>query len=211
NSGIYCFRTRALFDKLDALSADNSQGELYLTDVAALLVADGQRVVALPSASVDEVLGANTIAEMMHLDAAMRMATARRLMANGVTIFRPETCVIDAQVAVGPDTVIEPYVPLLAANIIGSRSRIRSYSVIQNSRLGDNVTVRNGSIHNTPEVADNVILGPYAHLRPESRIGEGAHVGNFVETKKATLGKGSKANHLNYLGDTVIGANVNIG
>ena len=148
---------------------------------------------------------------MMHLDAAMRLATARRLMAAGVAIFRPETCVIDAEVTIGPDTVIEPYVQVLGKTTIGSESQIRSYSVIQNSRLGDNVTVRNGCILDTAEVADNAILGPYAHLRPESRIGEGAHIGNFVETKKATLGKGSKANHLSYLGDTVIGAGVNIG
>jgi bifunctional UDP-N-acetylglucosamine pyrophosphorylase/glucosamine-1-phosphate N-acetyltransferase len=141
----------------------------------------------------------------------MRLATAKRLMANGVTIFRPETCVIDAEVNVGPDTVIEPYVQLLGATTIGSDSRIRSYSVIQNSRLGDNVMVRNGCILDAAEVADNAVLGPYAHLRPESRIGDGAHVGNFVETKKTTMGKGSKANHLNYLGDTVIGAGVNIG
>ncbi len=211
NSGIYCFETRALFAKLDALDTDNAHGEFYLTDVAAMLVAEGKRVVAVKADSVDEVLGANTIAEMMHLDAAMRLATARRLMASGVTIFRPETCVIDAEVAIGPDTVIEPYVQLLGQTTIGSDSRIRSYSVIQNSQLGDNVTVRNGCILDSAEVADSAILGPYAHLRPESRIGEGAHVGNFVETKKTTLGKGSKANHLNYLGDTVIGANVNIG
>ncbi len=211
NSGIYCFNTKSLFAKLDALDTNNAHGEFYLTDVAAMLVAEGQRVVAIKADSVDEVLGANTIAEMMHLDAAMRLATARRLMASGVTIFRPETCVIDSEVTVGPDTVIEPYVQLLGATRIGSESRIRSYSVIQNSTLGDNVLVRNGCILDTAEVADNAILGPYAHLRPESRIGDGAHVGNFVETKKTTMGKGSKANHLNYLGDTVIGANVNIG
>jgi bifunctional UDP-N-acetylglucosamine pyrophosphorylase/glucosamine-1-phosphate N-acetyltransferase len=211
NSGIYCFETRALFAKLDALDTNNVHGEFYLTDVAAMLVAEGKRVVAVKADSVDEVLGANTIAEMMHLDAAMRLATAKRLMANGVTIFRPETCVIDAEVNVGPDTVIEPYVQLLGATTIGSDSRIRSYSVIQNSRLGDNVMVRNGCILDAAEVADNAVLGPYAHLRPESRIGDGAHVGNFVETKKTTMGKGSKANHLNYLGDTVIGAGVNIG
>src|SRR6266851_4933511 len=205
------FETKALFDELDALDTNNAHGEFYLTDIAAMLVAEGKRVVAIKADSVDEVLGANTIAEMMHLDAAMRLATARRLMANGVSIFRPETCVIDADVTIGPDTVIEPYVQILGKTTIGSESRIRSYSVIQNSRLGDNVTVRNGCILDTAEVADNAILGPYAHLRPESRIGEGAHVGNFVETKKATLGKGSKANHLNYLGDTVIGAGVNIG
>ncbi|MCU1222688.1 MAG: UDP-N-acetylglucosamine pyrophosphorylase [Edaphobacter sp.] len=211
NSGIYCFRTRTLFEKLDLLDTNNTHGEFYLTDVAAMLVADGERVVAVKADSVDEVLGANTIAEMMHLDAAMRLATARRLMAAGVTIFRPETTVIDAEVTVAPDTVIEPYVQLLGATKIGSDSRIRSYSVIQSSQLGDNVTVRNGCILDGATVANGAILGPYAHLRPESKIGENAHVGNFVETKKVTLGKGSKANHLNYLGDAVIGDGVNVG
>jgi len=211
NSGIYCFETKALFSRLDALDTNNAHGEFYLTDVAAMLVAEGKRVVAIKADSVDEVLGANTIAEIMHLDAAIRLAAAKRLMAAGVTIFRPETCVIDAEVTVGPDTVIEPYVQLLGKTTIGSESRVRSYSVIQNSTLGDNVTVRNGCILDTAEVADNAILGPYAHLRPESRIGDGAHVGNFVETKKTTMGKGSKANHLTYLGDSVIGAGVNIG
>jgi len=211
NSGIYCFETAALFAKLDALDTNNTHGEFYLTDVAAMLVAEGKRVVAIKADSVDEVLGANTIAEMMHLDAAMRLATARRLMAAGVTIFRPETCIIDSAVTIGPDTIIEPYVQLLGNTHIGSDSHIRSYSVIQNSRLGDNVLVRNGCILDTAEVANNAILGPYAHLRPESRIGDGAHVGNFVETKKTIIGRGSKANHLSYLGDAVIGDGVNIG
>ncbi|GGG71516.1 bifunctional UDP-N-acetylglucosamine diphosphorylase/glucosamine-1-phosphate N-acetyltransferase GlmU [Edaphobacter dinghuensis] len=211
NSGIYCFETAKLFTKLDSLSTDNAHGEFYLTDVAAMLVADGERVVAVKADSVNEVLGANTIAEMMHLDAAMRLNTAKRLMAQGVTIFRPETCVIDAAVTVGPDTTIEPYVQLLGATTIGTDCRIRSYSVIQQSTLGNNVTVRNGCILDSAEVSDGAILGPYAHLRPESRIGENAHVGNFVETKKVTLGKGSKANHLNYLGDATIGAGVNVG
>jgi bifunctional UDP-N-acetylglucosamine pyrophosphorylase/glucosamine-1-phosphate N-acetyltransferase len=211
NSGIYCFETAALFSKLDLISTDNAHGEFYLTDVAALLVADGKRVVALQAASVDEVLGANTIAEMMHLDQAMRAATARRLMAQGVTIFRPDTCVIDAEVTIGPDTVIEPYVQLLGATRIGSECRIRSYSVVQHSVLGNCVIVRNGCILDRAEVGDGAVLGPYAHLRPESRIGELAHVGNFCETKKTTLGRGSKASHLTYLGDAVIGAGVNVG
>lgn len=211
NSGIYCFRTSALFDKLDHLNTNNAHGEFYLTDVAAMLVADGQRVVATQAESVDEILGANTIAEMMHLDAAMRLNTARRLMASGVTIFRPETTVIDAEVEVGADTVIEPYVQLLGATKIGSDCRIRSYSVIQSSAIGDEVTVRNGCIMDSATISDGAILGPYAHLRPESRIGEGAHIGNFVETKNASIGAGSKASHLNYLGDAAIGAGVNIG
>lgn len=211
NSGIYCFRTEALFAKLDLLSTDNAHGEYYLTDVAALLVADGDRVVAVKADSVDEVLGANTIAEMMHLDEAMRAATARKLMAQGVTIFRPDTCVIDAAVTVGADSVIEPYVQLLGQTKVGTECRIRSYAVVQDSLLGDGVLVRNGCILDGAQVSDGAILGPYAHLRPKSRIGEGAHVGNFVETKNVTMGKGSKANHLNYLGDAEIGAGVNIG
>jgi bifunctional UDP-N-acetylglucosamine pyrophosphorylase/glucosamine-1-phosphate N-acetyltransferase len=168
-------------------------------------------VVALKAGSVNEVLGANTIAEMMHLDAAMRVNSAKRLMAEGVTIFRPETCVIDAEVTVGADTVIEPYVQLLGATRIGTDCRIRSYSVIQQSVLGDGVTVRNGCVLDGAEVGDGAVLGPYAHLRPESRIGAEAHVGNFCETKKITLGRGSKANHLTYLGDAVIGEGVNVG
>jgi bifunctional UDP-N-acetylglucosamine pyrophosphorylase/glucosamine-1-phosphate N-acetyltransferase len=211
NSGIYCFRTSALFEKLDQLDTNNAHGEFYLTDVAAMLVADNQRVVAVQADSVDEVLGANTIAEMMHLDAAMRLNTARRLMASGVTIFRPETTVIDSEVEIGPDTTIEPFVQLLGATKIGSDCRIRSYSVIQNTTIGDNVTVRNGCIIDSATIADSAIIGPYSHLRPESHIGERAHVGNFVETKKVTLGAGSKANHLTYLGDAVIGAKTNIG
>jgi bifunctional UDP-N-acetylglucosamine pyrophosphorylase/glucosamine-1-phosphate N-acetyltransferase len=211
NSGIYCFETAALFAKLDSLTNSNKSGEFYLTDVAAMLVADGERVVAMKADSVDEMLGANTIAEMMHLDAAMRLNAARKLMAQGVTIFRPETCVIDARVEVGPDTVIEPYVQLLGTTKIGSDCRIRSYSVVQNSTLGAGVLVRNGCVLDEAIVGDGAMLGPYAHLRPGSEIDEGAHVGNFVETKKVKLGKGSKANHLSYLGDAVIGDGVNIG
>jgi bifunctional UDP-N-acetylglucosamine pyrophosphorylase/glucosamine-1-phosphate N-acetyltransferase len=211
NSGIYCFQTAALFANLGKLSDKNASRELYLTDIAGLLVQEGQRVVAVQAESVDEVLGANTIAEMMHLDAAMRLAAAQRLMAQGVTIFRPDTCVIDATVNVAADTTIEPYVQLLGKTSIGTGCRIRSYSVLQDSTLGDNVLVRNGCILDHARVEDAAQLGPYAHLRPGSDIGEAAHVGNFVETKKTRLGKGSKANHLTYLGDAVIGAGTNIG
>ena len=211
NSGIYCFRTSALFAQLDKLSTNNAHGEFYLTDVAALLRSAGERVVAVQADSVDEVLGANTIAEMMHLDAALRLANARRLMAAGVTIFRPETCTIDAEVQVGPDTVLEPFVQLLGRTRIGSDCRIRSYSVLQNSDLGEGVLVRNGCVLDDATVGDGAVLGPYAHLRPGSDIGAAAHLGNFVETKKVKLGKGSKANHLSYLGDAVIGEGVNIG
>ena len=211
NSGIYAFRAEPLFKHIGQLSTDNAQGEYYLTDMAALLVKAKGRVVALESADSHEVLGANTIAEMMQLDAEMRMRTARALMAEGVTIFRPETSVIDGTVKVGADTIIEPFVQLLGRTVIGSGCRIRSHSVIEDSTIGDNVLVRNGSVISSAHVAKGALIGPYSHLRPESEIGEGAHVGNFVETKKARLGVGAKANHLSYLGDADIGAGTNIG
>jgi bifunctional UDP-N-acetylglucosamine pyrophosphorylase/glucosamine-1-phosphate N-acetyltransferase len=211
NSGIYAFRTASLLQQIGKLTANNAHGELYLTDVAALLVAAGEKVVALQAADADEVLGANTIAEMMALDATMRAATANRLMAAGVTIFRPETCVIDAGVEVGPDTVIEPFVQLRGATRIGSDCVIRSYSVVENCTLGDGVLLRQSCILTESTVDNGAKIGPFAHLRPGSEIGVEAHVGNFVETKKARLGKGAKANHLSYLGDAEVGEGSNIG
>jgi bifunctional UDP-N-acetylglucosamine pyrophosphorylase / glucosamine-1-phosphate N-acetyltransferase len=211
NAGIYAFRSEPLFKHIGQLSTNNAHGEFYLTDMAALLVKAKERVVALDTNDVHEVLGANTIAEMMELDAEMRMRKARALMDDGVTIFRPETSVIDGTVTVGADTIVEPFVQLLGRTKIGSGCRIRSYSVIEDSTIGDDVLVRNGSVISTARVAKGALIGPYAHLRPESEIGEGAHVGNFVETKKSRLGAGAKANHLSYIGDAEIGAGTNIG
>jgi bifunctional UDP-N-acetylglucosamine pyrophosphorylase / glucosamine-1-phosphate N-acetyltransferase len=132
-------------------------------------------------------------------------------MACGVTIFRPDTCVIDADVEIEPDTIIEPFVQLLGHTRIGAESHIRSYSVIENCTVGDHVLVLPGCIMTDSSVADGAKIGPYSHLRAGSVIGEEAHVGNFVETKKARLGKGVKASHLTYLGDTEVGAKTNIG
>jgi bifunctional UDP-N-acetylglucosamine pyrophosphorylase/glucosamine-1-phosphate N-acetyltransferase len=211
NAGIYAFRTEQLFQHIGQLSTDNAHGEYYLTDMAAMLVKAKQRVVALETDDVHEVLGANTIEEMMELDAEMRMRKARSLMKDGVTIYRPETSVIDSTVKVGADTIVEPFVQLLGRTVVGSGCRIRSYSVIEDSTIGDDVTVRNGSVITASLIASNALIGPYSHVRPESEIGEGAHVGNFVETKKSRLGAGAKANHLSYIGDAEIGAGTNIG
>jgi len=211
NSGIYTFRSEPLFANLDKLTANNAHGELYLTDMAGILCAAGERVVAVEAENATEVLGANTIAELVALDAAMRDAAAQRLMAAGVTIFRPETCVIDADVEIEADTVIEPFVQLRGATRIGSDCLIRSYTVIENCTLGTDVLVRQGCVLAESTVADGARIGPFAHLRPGSEIGENAHVGNFVETKKAKLGKGAKANHLTYLGDAEIGEGTNVG
>jgi bifunctional UDP-N-acetylglucosamine pyrophosphorylase / glucosamine-1-phosphate N-acetyltransferase len=211
NSGIYAFATDPLFAHIDELESNNAHRELYLTDMAGLLVSDKQRVVAIEAESATEILGANTIAEMMELDAAMRITSARKLMASGVTIFRPETVTIDAEVTVGADTVIEPFVQLLGQTKIGEDCRIRSYSVIENSTLANAVLVRQGCVIADSTIDDGAMIGPYAHVRPGSELGVGVHVGNFVETKKVKMGKGSKANHLTYLGDAEIGSGTNIG
>jgi len=211
NSGIYAFQTAPLLAHLDQLTTNNAHGELYLTDLARLLRAAGERVVAVQAAEAGEVLGANTIAELVALDATLRAATAARLMANGVTIFRPETCVIDAEVEVAADTVIEPFVQLLGRTRIGGDCLIRSYTVVENCTLGNRVLLRQSCILTESTVGDGAKIGPFAHLRPASEIGEEAHVGNFVETKKTKLGKGAKANHLTYLGDAEVGEATNIG
>jgi len=211
NSGIYAFQTAPLLAHLDQLTANNANREVILTDMASLLGAAGERVVAIQAEAAVEVLGANTIAELVALDATLRASTASRLMASGVTVFRPETCVIDAEVEVAADTVIEPFVQLLGRTSIGAGCLIRSYSVIEDCTLGSGVLIRQSCVLTGSTVADGAKIGPFSHVRPGCEIGEDAHVGNFVETKKAKLGKGAKANHLTYLGDAEVGAGANIG
>jgi bifunctional UDP-N-acetylglucosamine pyrophosphorylase/glucosamine-1-phosphate N-acetyltransferase len=211
NSGFYVFNVKELYSDIGGLSTDNAHKEYYLTDMAALFRKSRRRVVAWRTATPGEVLGGNTRAELADIDEQLRMAKCRQLMADGVTIFYPATCVIDADVEIAADTVIEPYVQLLGKTRIGGNCRVRSYCVIRDSVIGDGVTVRPGCVMEDARINARAIIGPYSHLRPGSEIGEGAHVGNFVETKKVTLGKGSKANHLTYLGDAEIGAGVNIG
>ena len=211
NPWIYAFRTATLLKYLDSLTAKNSRGECDLTDMVSVLVAGGERVVALQAPDAVEVLGASTIAEIVSLDRTMRAKTAVKLMALGVTIFRPETSVIDADVEVGADTVIEPFVQLLGKTRVGTDCLIRSSTVIENSTIGDGVLIRQSCIVTDSVIGNGAKIGPFAHLRPGSDIGEEAHVGNFVETKMARLGKGAKASHLTYLGDAEVGAGTNIG
>ncbi|HEX4036554.1 MAG TPA: bifunctional UDP-N-acetylglucosamine diphosphorylase/glucosamine-1-phosphate N-acetyltransferase GlmU [Acidobacteriaceae bacterium] len=211
NAGIYAFQREALYRHIGQLRADNAHQELYLTDLARLLHDAGERVVAIEAAEASEVLGANTIAEMMELDRQLRMRAAERLMREGVTIYRPDTVTIDTDVEVGADTVIEPFAQLLGRTRVGNECTIRSYSVIRNSTLGDRVTILEGCVIADGEIEKGAQLGPYAHLRPGCHIGEGAKIGNFVEAKKTRMGAGSKANHLTYLGDAQIGKGTNIG
>jgi bifunctional UDP-N-acetylglucosamine pyrophosphorylase / glucosamine-1-phosphate N-acetyltransferase len=211
NAGFYVFAVPQLFAHIKKLSTSNPHAEYYLTDMAQVLRQSRQRVFVWKSENPAEVLGANTRAELSFIDYQLRMRKCNELMAEGVTVFYPATCVIDPDVEIAPDTVLEPFVQILGRSRIGSGCRVRSYSVILNSQIADRVLVRPGCILEEARIGPDAVLGPYSHLRPGSDIGEGAHVGNFVETKKIKLGKGSKANHLTYLGDAEIGAGVNIG
>ena len=211
NAGFYVFALPQLLSNIEKLSTANPHGEYYLTDMAGVLRQAKQRVVVWKTENSNEVLGANTLAELAAIDHQIRMQKCQQLMAEGVTISYPATCVIDDEVEVAADTVIEPSVQILGRSHIGPACHISSFSVIRNSKVGPGVLIRPGCILEEAQIGPNAVLGPYSHLRPGSEIGEGAHVGNFVETKKIKLGKGSKANHLTYLGDAEIGAGVNIG
>jgi bifunctional UDP-N-acetylglucosamine pyrophosphorylase/glucosamine-1-phosphate N-acetyltransferase len=172
--------------------------------MAAILGNAKKRVMAVAVSDADEILGSNTRAEIVEIDCRMRMVKCRQLMSEGVTIFYPETCVIDCDVEIGADTIVEPFVQILGKTRIGSDCRIRSYTVISNSVIGDGVLIRPACVLDDAQVLKGAVLGLYSHLRPGSQIGEGAHVGNFVEIKKTRPRKGSKANHLTYLGETEI-------
>jgi bifunctional UDP-N-acetylglucosamine pyrophosphorylase/glucosamine-1-phosphate N-acetyltransferase len=211
NSGTYAFAVAPLLRYIDELRADNAHAEFYLTDMAAILRKHKERVVAVVAPDAHEVLGGNTRAELVEIDQHIRLAKCQQLMRDGVTIFYPHTCVIDADVEIGPDSVIEPFVQILGTSRVGGDCRIRSYSVIRSTVIDDGVVVLPGCVMDDSHVEKNAVVGPYSRLRPGSQIGEGAHVGNFVETKKTRLGKGSKANHLSYLGNAEIGAGVNVG
>jgi len=211
NSGFYVFAVKELYDNIERLSTANAHREYYLTDMAEVLYKAQQRVVAFKTVDASEVLGGNTREELADIDEKMRLSKCRQLMADGVTVFYPATCVIDADVEIEPDTVIEPYVQLLGKTRIGGLCRIRSYCVIRDAEIEDGVSVLPGCVMDGARIGAGAVVGPYSRLRPGTEIGEGAHVGNFVETKKIKLGKGSKANHLTYLGDAEIGAGVNIG
>src|SRR5207249_3163846 len=170
---------KALLENLNRLKTDNAHGEYYLTDMTAVLRKAKKRVLAMATENPAEILGSNTRAELVELDRKLRAEKCRKLMTEGVTIFYPDTCVIDWDVEVGADTTIEPFVQLLGKTRIGSDCRIRSYSVIKDSHIGDGVQIRPGCILDNARVANNAVLGPYSHLRPGSDIGEAAHVGNF--------------------------------
>ena len=211
NSGIYAFDAAPLFDALRAIAARNAQGEYYLTDLIAVYRRLKLPVETLIVDDPREIRGVNSRSELAEVSAIMRQNKNEELMAAGVTIVDPATTYIDPDVEVGADTVIHPGVVIQGHSRIGSACEIHAYVRIADSELADRVTIHNFCLIVGARVADGAVIGPFAHLRPATKVGPGAKVGNFVELKRTTLGAGSKANHLSYLGDATIGANVNVG
>jgi bifunctional UDP-N-acetylglucosamine pyrophosphorylase/glucosamine-1-phosphate N-acetyltransferase len=211
NSSIYCFTLGKLWPCLAALRPDNAHRELYLTDAIALLRARNERVLAQIAADPREILGCNTRAALADVDRIFRARKAAELMSSGVTIYLPETVVIDPDVTAGPDTIIEPGVQLLGTTRIGARCKIETGSILHNARLDDDATVFAHSVLDTCRLGPNSRVGPFSRLRPGADVRAGAHLGNFVEMKNAVLHEGAKAMHLTYLGDASIGSGSNIG
>ena len=210
NSGIYCFRADRLWPHLVALRPNPASGEIYLTDVVEAINRVGERVQAMVVDS-SELLGINTRVELAMVDRILRDRKTRQLMLDGVTIEKPETVSIDADVRIGVDTIIEPFARILGSTTIGEDCRIGMASIVRDSVIEDGVEIGPYTIVATSHVDAGASVGPYARLRQDNRVGAGAHIGNFVELKKTRLGAGSKAGHLAYLGDAEIGEGVNVG
>jgi len=210
NTSTYVFRWEALKAALKGLSPDNRKGEYFLTDTLKLLVQEGKRVIVHLTPDYREVLGVNTREHLAYAEALMRERINRRWMEEGVTMQDPSTVYIDGEVRIGRDTVLRPLVMLEGATVVGEGCLIGPGARIVDSRLGDGVTVEQATIREC-ELEDGVNVGPYASLRPGSRLRSGSKAGTFVEIKKTVVGKGSKVPHLSYMGDAEIGEDVNIG
>jgi bifunctional UDP-N-acetylglucosamine pyrophosphorylase/glucosamine-1-phosphate N-acetyltransferase len=211
NSGIYAFELGPLFETLRQLAADNSQGEYYLTDLVGAYRRARRRLETMLLADADELRGVNSRLDLAELTRVLRDRKNREVMLAGATLDDPASTLIDEDVTIGADTVIGPSVRLEGRTSVGQRCRIRAGVRLTDAEIGDDATVLDYSVIVRSRVARGASVGPFSHLRPESMVGEGAHVGNFVELKKTTLGRESKANHLAYLGDATIGERVNIG
>jgi bifunctional UDP-N-acetylglucosamine pyrophosphorylase/glucosamine-1-phosphate N-acetyltransferase len=211
NSAIYCFTLEKLWPALAQVKPNNKHRELYLTDAVAVMTAKGETVLAQVAADSREVLGCNTRADLAEVDRIFREWKRLALMDSGVTIQLPETVLIDPDVVAGEDTVIEPGVQLLGKTKIGARCTIRAGSVLSDAILADDVVVEPHCLVFDSRLDDGVIVGPFARLRGGNHLKAGARVGNFVEVKNSTVGEGTKAMHLTYLGDAKIGSKTNIG
>jgi bifunctional UDP-N-acetylglucosamine pyrophosphorylase / glucosamine-1-phosphate N-acetyltransferase len=211
NAGIYVFDGAHLFDNLRNLSTNNAQGEYYLTDLLGALRDTGKRVGAVIADDPIEALGVNSRADLASVEGEIQRRVVAKLMSEGVTFRNPATVVIDSTVTIGNDTVVYPFVTIEGKTAIGSRCVIEPGVHLVDVTVGDDVHLKTGTVAEDAIIANDAAVGPYAHLRPGSKLGRRVKVGNFVETKKAVFGEGAKASHLSYIGDAEVGADVNIG
>jgi len=211
NSSIYCFTLAKLWPALARVKPENKHREIYLTDAVAVLASAGETVLAEVAPDAREGLGCNTRAELAEADRIFRERKREQLMAAGVTIQLPETVLIDPEVTAGEDSTLGPGVELLGKTRLGARCRIETGSVLRDTVVGDDVTVRVHSLIEESRLDQGTIVGPFARLRPGTHLKSGARVGNFVETKKAIIGPGTKVPHLSYIGDARLGSKTNVG
>jgi len=212
NAGIYCFQTRKLFEALSQVRNENAQGEYYLTDVPAILSEAGEDVAIYLHNEAREIEGVNNRKQLAELEHVLRERAVSRLMLDhGVTFIDPKSSYVSESAVAGSDTIIHPNVTIEGATAIGEGCVIRSGSRLTNAKIGDRVEILDNTVIVDSTVGDDCIVGPFAHLRGKAVMLDNAKVGNFVELKKTTLGRGSKANHLTYLGDATIGEDTNIG
>jgi len=211
NSGIYCVAAEFLFAAVSRLGSDNAQGEQYLTDIIRMAVEQGLSCAAHPIADPLEVMGINDRVQLAAAEAVLRKRINDSQMLAGVTLRDPATTYIDRGTLIGRDTVIGPNVHISGRSEIGEDCQIEPGAIIRGCRIGNRVVVKAGSVLENSIVHDAVSIGPMAHLRPGTELLDEVKIGNFVETKKVTMGKGSKASHLTYLGDASVGSDVNIG
>jgi bifunctional UDP-N-acetylglucosamine pyrophosphorylase / glucosamine-1-phosphate N-acetyltransferase len=211
NMGLYCYRAAPFWKHIQELRPDNPAREYYLTDMVDILHRAGHAIAAFRIDDPREVLGINDREELSVVDRLLRARKVRELMLAGVTIERPETVTVDPDVTIGMDSIVEPFAQILGHTAVGENCRIGACSIVQDSLLADEVEVGPFTIIGTSQLERGAHAGPFARLRMQNHLAAGAHVGNFVELKKTSLGAGSKAMHLAYLGDSEIGPRVNVG
>jgi len=211
NPGLYCYDLAFLKKALPKVGKNNKQGEYYLTDLVEIAVKNGVKIASARIGDPKEIIGINSRKDLAAAAAAMRERTNDRLMLAGVTIEDPDRTWIEPDVKIGKDSVIEPDTRIAGKTVIGTGCRVAMGSRLDNARIGKGVNIKTGSVIEDSQVGEAADIGPYARLRPGSVIGKNVRIGNFVETKKAVIGEGTKSSHLSYIGDAKIGRNVNIG
>jgi bifunctional UDP-N-acetylglucosamine pyrophosphorylase/glucosamine-1-phosphate N-acetyltransferase len=211
NTGIYCVKTPFLIEGLGEIGKDNAQGEYYLTDLVEVAKKKGLRCSAHIVSDPVEVMGINTRVDLAVANEVLRQAKLKDLMLSGVTMVDPKTTYVDQTVEVGKDTILYPNCHLQGGTKIGERCILEPNSKVSDSIVGNDVTIRSNSVITESKIEEGASIGPFSHLRPLSEVKTKAKIGNFVEVKKSSIGKGSKANHLAYIGDSFLGESVNIG